>query len=160
MSEIKVTNVTLEKISKKDSEEYLKIANDEGVRKFFKLAYCRNISESQDVIETLTESNDYIAFKILNKSNEFVGLIIGEKKPKKIIEISYFIGKEYRKKEYCSSAIIEFAKYMDENTDFQKFEFCISLINDSSKRVMSHLGIRRAYIRGYEHYRCYIKNLI
>lgn len=163
MNETMNTNVTLVPFIKEDTDEYLKLANEEQVEKFFKLAYCRNKSEANDIIELFTTSEDYIAFKILNCKNQFVGIIVGEKKEKKkTIEISYFIGKEFRKKKYCKNAIIEYAKYIAKNFSqkYKNLEFCISIINYPSKNVMNTLGIKLAYTRGYAHYRCPIRKLI
>lgn len=163
MNETIDTNVTLVPFIKEDTVEYLKLANEVEVGKFFKLAYCRNKSEANDIIDLFTTSEDYIAFKILNCKNQLVGTIVGEKKErKKTIEISYFIGKDFRGRRYCENAIIEYAKHIAKNFSqkYKCLEFCISIINYPSKKVMNTLGIKLAYTRGYAHYRCPVKNLI
>lgn len=148
----KETNVTLEKFEYGDEVEYLHIAKDEKIEKFFQLAYCANMEEAVDLMELYIESTNYIAFKILDSFKNMVGAILGDRKDKKTIEVSYFIGNEYRKNGYCQSAIKLYEKYIAEETKYNMLEFCIACNNEKSQRVMQALKIRKTYVREYIHF--------
>lgn len=152
MLESKVTNVTLEKFEYDDVYEYFSIAKDEKVKTFFRMAYCDTLEEAKEFMELCIESSNYIAFKILNSSCEIVGIILGEKKAKKILEVSYFIGKEHREHGYCQNAIKLFEQYVLQNTKYRTLEFCIACNNEKSKHVMQALKVPKAYVRRFIHY--------
>ena len=128
--------IRLERFNLNDANAYLEIAQDTSVEKFFRLAYCEDLEEAQDLMELCVNSCNYDAFKILDEQNQIVGMVLGEKKPKKVVEVSYFISARMRRKSYCKEAICQFAKYISENTKYEELEFCIRHANKPSKRFM------------------------
>ena len=77
--------IQLERFKLNDANAYLKISKDADVKKFFRLAYCETLEEAQDLMELCVNSCNYEAFKILDEQDEIVGMILGEKKPKKVM---------------------------------------------------------------------------
>ena len=80
--------IRLERFNLNDANAYLEVAQDASIEKFFRLAYCEELEEAQDLMELCVNSCDYDAFKILDEKDRIVGIILGEKKPKKIMEDS------------------------------------------------------------------------
>ena len=147
--------IKLERFNLSDANAYLKIAQDASVEKFFRLAYCEDLEEAQDLMELCVNSCNYDAFKILDEKEQIVGIILGEKKPKKVMEVSYFISAKVRRKGYCKEAIYQFAKYISENTKYKELEFCIRDANKPSKSFMEKkLKVRPVYMtKDFIHYR-------
>ena len=87
--------------------------------------------------------------------NVVTGMVLGEKKPKKVMEVSYFISAKVRRKGYCKEAICQFAKYISENTKYKELEFCIRHANKPSKRFMEKkLKVQPVYMtKDFIHYR-------
>lgn len=149
----KVTNVTLKRFEYDDANEYFLISKDKKVKSFFRLAYCETIEEAEELMELYIESYNYIALKILDSSSKIVGVILGEKKAKGVLEVSYFIREEDRKKGYCQSAILQFEQYILKNTKYKILEFCIDLENKKSHNVMKALKIQKDFERRFAHYK-------
>ena len=147
--------IRLERFNLNDANAYLEIAQDASVEKFFRLAYCKDLEEAQDLMELCVDSCNYDAFKILDEQNQIVGMVLGEKKPKKVMEVSYFISAKVRRKGYCKEAICQFAKYISENTKYKELEFCIRHANKPSKRFMKKkLKVQPVYMtKDFIHYR-------
>lgn len=147
--------IRLERFHLNDANAYLEIAQDASVEKFFRLAYCKDLEEAQELMELCVNSCNYDAFKILDEQNKIVGMVLGEKKPKKVMEVSYFISAKVRRKGYCKEAICKFAKYISENTKYKEMEFCIRHTNKPSKRFMEKkLKVQPVYMtKDFIHYR-------
>ena len=147
--------IKLERFNLSDENAYLKIAQDISIEKFFRLAYCENLEEAQDLMELCVNSCNYDAFKILDEQNQIIGLVLGEKKPKKVMEVSYFISAKVRRKGYCKEAICQFAKYISENTKYKELEFCIRHANKPSKKFMEKkLKVQPVYMtKDFIHYK-------
>ena len=147
--------IKLERFNLSDANAYLKIAQDISIEKFFRLAYCENLEEAQDLMELCVNSCNYDAFKILDEQNQIIGLVLGEKKPKKVMEVSYFISAKVRRKGYCKEAICQFAKYISENTKYKELEFCIRHANKPSKKFMEKkLKVQPVYMtKDFIHYK-------
>ena len=75
--------IKLERFNLSDANAYLKIAQDISIEKFFRLAYCENLEEAQDLMELCVNSCNYDVFKILDEQNQIIGLVLGEKSLKK-----------------------------------------------------------------------------
>ena len=126
--------IKLERFVFSDSSEYLELAKDDvELKKYFTLAYCKDNEEAKDLMELCIQSTNYESFKILNDNNRIVGIILGEKKPKNVIEVCYFIGKKHRGRGYCKETIKEFARYLSENTEYTELEFCVFNTNKKSR---------------------------
>ena len=147
--------IRLERFNLNDANAYLEIVQDTSVEKFFRLAYCEDLEEAQDLMELCVNSCDYDAFKILDEQNQIIGLVLGEKKPKKVMEVSYFISAKVRRKGYCKEAICQFAKYISENTKYKELEFCIRHANKPSKKfVEKKLKVQPVYMtKDFIHYK-------
>ena len=147
--------IRLERFNLNDANAYLEIVQDTSVEKFFRLAYCEDLEEAQDLMELCVNSCNYDAFKILDEQNQIVGMVLGEKKPKKVMEVSYFISAKMRRKGYCKEAICQFAKYISENTKYVELEFCIRHANKPSKRFMEKkLKVQPVYMtKDFIHYK-------
>lgn len=128
----------LERVFLEDANAILKISNDKGVKDFFPLAYCENIDDAKVFVDLCLNSYNYNVFKILDEKEKIVGIIVGEKKEKKIMDVSYFIGKEYRRKGYCKQAVIQFAKYLKENTRYKYMRFCVRHNNKPSQKFLEN----------------------
>ena len=147
--------IRLERFNLNDANAYLEIAQDASVEKFFRLAYCKDLEEAQDLMELCVDSCNYDAFKILDEQNQIVGMVLGEKKPKKVMEVSYFISAKVRRKGYCKEAICQFAKYISKNTKYKELEFCIRHANKPSKKIKEKkLKVQPVYMtKDFIHYR-------
>ena len=144
MKKLGQTTVELAKITKSDLKEFYRIAKNEEVKQFVKILYPEDMEEAEIIIEMLTVDSNYIAYKILNEKEKFVGVIIGEKKGKGTVEISYFIAEEYRGNGYCTHAVVEFKKLLKKQK-YKKMEFPIDLRNKKSQNVMKRLRIPLLY---------------
>ena len=144
MRKLGQTTVELAKITESDLEEFYRIAKNEEVKQFVKILYPEDMEEAEIIIEMLTVDSNYIAYKILNEKEKFVGVIIGEKKGKGTVEISYFIAEEYRGKGYCTQAVVRF-KQLLKKQKYKKMEFSIDLRNKKSQNVMKRLRIPLLY---------------
>ena len=138
--------VQLERFKLDDASEYLKIAKDKSTEKFFRLAYCENIEEAQELMELYVNSFNYEAFKVVDERGNIVGAILGEKKTNKVLDVCYFISSKMRRRGYCQEAIGQFAKYVSENTEYKELQFCIRHNNKASKTFMEKkMKIKPAY---------------
>lgn len=144
MKELGKTNVRLVEIIESDLEEFYRIAKNKEVKQFVKILHPEDMEEAEIIIEMLTVDSNYIAYKILNEKEKFVGVIIGEKKGKGTVEISYFIAEEYRGNGYCTHAVVEFKKLLKKQK-YKKMEFSIDLRNKKSQNVMKRLRIPLLY---------------
>ena len=151
MGKLEKTSVKLVPFEASDLEEFYRIAKDEEVKRFVKILYPEDKEEAEIILEMLTEDTNYIAFKILNGKGKFTGAIIGEKKGKKTIEISYFIGAEYRGKGYCTQAVIKFKKFL-KDCKYKRIEFAINPKNRKSQTIMEKLEIPLQYVSKYRIY--------
>lgn len=147
-----LTSVKLEKFKQSDTEEFYRIAKNDGTKKFVKLFYPENLDEAQKIVEMFTEDSNYVAFKILDESGAIVGAISGEKKGKGRMEVSYFTSPRFRKNGYCTSAVKLFEIYLKENTRIKEIYFQIASNNKASKNVMQRLSVPLAYVRMYNVY--------
>ena len=151
MKKLDETNVKLVKIQESDLEEFYRIAKEREVEKFVKICYPEDFEEAKIILEMFTEDTNYIALKIQNDNNEFVGIIIGEEKSREIIEISYFIGKEFRGHGYCTLAVKEFRKILKDR-GYKEVQFAIASNNKNSQKDMKRLKIPMSYVSRYQIY--------
>ena len=143
------TNVILKKFQNSDQEGYLRIAKDEGVKEFCNIFYAETLDDAEFVINMLIHG--YLSFKIVERqSGKIVGAIIGDEITEHILDVSYFIAKDYRNKGYCTEAIKLFEQYVKTNTAIRALTFCIKNERDnqnkSSKSVMKKLNIPIEYL--------------
>lgn len=152
MKRLEETTVELVEIQSSDVREFYRIAHNEDVKKFVKILYPEDMEEANIIIEMLMDSSNYISYKILNCKGEFVGIILGEKKGKGTIDVSYFIGKEFRGHGYCTVAVSELEKKLKEQ-NFKGVQFAIDPKNKNSQKVMRRLRIPMEYERRFQIYK-------
>lgn len=128
--------ISLRKFTDDDVLEYYSIAQDSN--DYFPFGYCRNIKDADDVIDTYINSDELESFAILNEKLELIGAIICITKGN-ILEISYFIGLEYRKKGYCFETL-KLAEEIAKKRKMEKIEFFILKDNVKSINLAKKFG--------------------
>ncbi len=130
--------VSLRKFTDDDVLEYYSIAQDSN--DYFLFGYCRNIKDAEDVIDTYINSDELESFAILNEKLELIGAIICITKGN-ILEISYFIGLEYRRKGYCFETL-KLVEKLAKKRKMKKIEFFILKDNLKSINLAKKFGAK------------------
>ena len=130
--------VSLRKFTDDDVLEYYSIAQDSN--DYFLFGYCRNIKDAEDVIDTYINSGELESFAILNEKLELIGAIICITKGN-ILEISYFIGLEYRRKGYCFETL-KLVEKLAKKRKMKKIEFFILKDNLKSINLAKKFGAK------------------
>ena len=130
--------VSLRKFTDDDVLEYYSIAQDSN--DYFLFGYCRNIKDAEDVIDTYINSDELESFAILNEKLELIGAIICITKGN-ILEISYFIGLEYRRKGYCFETL-NLVEKLAKKRKMKKIEFFILKDNLKSINLAKKFGAK------------------
>lgn len=128
--------ISLRKFTDDDVLEYYSIAQDSN--DYFPFGYCRNIKDAYDVIDTYINSDELESFAILNEKLELIGAIICITKGN-ILEISYFIGLEYRRKGYCFETL-KLAEQIAQKRKIKKIEFITQKDNLKSISLAKKFG--------------------
>lgn len=146
MEKLERTSVVLETIHEDDDvEEFYQIAQDEGVMEYVGFMYPTDLMHAQEILDFLSDP-EFICFKIIEvDTGDMVGIILGEPLTSTIIDISYFIGADYRGQGYCSSAVQQIEEYLKEDTCFTMMRFFVRDDNERSQNVMSRLGIQQRF---------------
>ena len=130
--------ISLRKFTDDDVLEYYSIAQDSN--DYFPFGYCRNIKDADDVIDTYINSDELESFAILNEKLELIGAIICITKGN-ILEISYFIGLEYRRKGYCFETL-KLVEKLAKKRKMKKIEFFILKDNLKSINLAKKFGAK------------------
>ena len=130
--------ISLRKFTDDDVLEYYSIAQDSN--DYFLFGYCRNIKDAEDVIDTYINSDELESFAILNEKLELIGAIICITKGN-ILEISYFIGLEYRRKGYCFETL-KLVEKLAKKRKMKKIEFFILKDNLKSINLAKKFGAK------------------
>ena len=130
--------ISLRKFTDDDVLEYYSIAQDS--HDYFPFGYCRNIKDADDVIDTYINSDELESFAILNEKLELIGAIICITKGN-ILEISYFIGLEYRRKGYCFETL-KLVEKLAKKRKMKKIEFFILKDNLKSINLAKKFGAK------------------
>ncbi len=146
MEKLERTNVVLETIHEDDdAEEYYQIAQDSGIQEYVGFMYPTDLMHAQEILDFLSDPR-LICFKIIEvDTGDMVGIILGDPLTSTIIDISYFVGADYRGQGYCSSAVQQLEEYLREDTCFTIMRFFVKEDNEESQNVMSRLGIERRF---------------
>ena len=141
MEELEKSNVSLKEIQKSDRDEFYRIAKDSRVKKFVGFLYPEDKTDAESILDFIIDP-DYICFKIVeSESGNMVGVIFGDKLSEEKIDVCFLVGKDYRKRGYCTTAINLFATYLKENTAFKEMQFYVRSRNKNSRNVMKRLRI-------------------
>ena len=146
MEELERTNVVLERIHEDDDlEEFYQIAQDSGVREYVGFMCPTDLMQAREILDFLADPK-LICFKIVEVGTyKMVGIILGDPLNSTMVDISYFVGADYRGQGYCSSAVKQFEEYLKEDTCFKFMRFFVKEDNEESQSVMSRLGIQRKF---------------
>lgn len=132
--------VNLRRFNKNDAISYLKIADEE--RSYFPFGFCDDLQEAEDVIDTYMHSREIDAYAIIEE-DILIGVIYAETYQhieKYTVEISYFIGKEFRKRGYVIEALKEIERILIENSQVQKVILAIHPKNVASIKTAIKFG--------------------
>lgn len=141
-----------------DAEIFFKlIFQDEKAKKFFKLGYSESLEETQDFLTQISNESIYTSREICDEKGRIIGIIFAERSTKRFADISFFIGKKYRKKGYCIQALIMFEQELVNNTKIKIIRFIIANNNPDSKKVMRAFKLKPSYIGDYLFYTKRIK---
>lgn len=127
--------IFLRQLNKQDANAYCEISYDEEIKKYADFFIALNEEEAIQVIERNNANTSKMYGIFVN--NEMVGALIFSTK-KRMAEIDYFVGKEYRRNGYISKAIFLIAKSNKKNID--KIYFYVRETNDASNAVMSKIN--------------------
>lgn len=119
-----------------DMNTYFDLCHEKEVREYFDTLYCRNIKEVKVLFKNRKKKKFYNFLIEVNQN--VVGVVVGNAQ-KNSIEVSYFIGKEFRRKGYCVKAIA-LLKEAFKDTQYKSLHFKISKYNANSLKVMEKIG--------------------
>lgn len=142
MEKLGKTSVNLKEFQESDLEEFYRIAKNKGVKKFVRIFYPEDMEEAKMILDMLRDTTNYISFKILDEDNRIVGGIVGDKIGRGKIDVSYFIGEEYRKNGFCTQAVSLFEQYLKEKSKITTMQFYVARDNKRSQNVMKRLSIK------------------
>lgn len=135
---MKSKTVKLRSFTKDDISSYYDIAQDKS--KYFPFGYCRTKKDAKITVDSFINSEDMDVLAIINEINELVGVIILQYQKNKV-QLSYFIGIQYRRRGYCKNAIMiveEIIKVKNINI----IEFFIFKDNDPSILLAKGIGAK------------------
>ncbi len=128
--------ISIRKWQTSDIDTYFKLCHETEVRKYFNTLYCKNIKEVKALFKC-RKKKGFFNFLIEDGENT-VGVIVGN--PKRYsLEISYFIGKEFRRNGYCVKAITALQEEL-KNSKYKAMHFKVSKYNLGSLAVMKKIG--------------------
>ena len=128
--------ISIRKWQTSDIDTYFKLCHETEVRKYFNTIYCKNIKEVKALFKS-RKKKEFFNFLIEDGENT-VGVIVGN--PKRYsLEISYFIGKEFRRNGYCVKAITALQEEL-KNSKYKAMHFKVSKYNFGSLAVMKKIG--------------------
>ncbi len=131
--------VHLRNFTKDDVNQYYSIAQDKS--EYFPFGYCRNKKDAKDIIDSFINSLDLNAKAVINGQDKIVGAILLEYQKEKI-QVSYFIGIQYRRRGYCSQAI-RIVEQIAKNKNIKIIEFCICKSNICSMLLAEKIGAKK-----------------
>ena len=97
--------------------------------------------------------NDFY-FVICGNNGNSLGIIIATRTTSVIVDVSYFLKKEFRHQGYMKEAVREFVKQARKVCELYKFRFVIAGYNNASLNVVKSLGATVNNVCG--HYVCYL----
>ncbi len=127
-----------------DVDEFFNIAHDHQVKAFVPYAYTRFKQNAKKLIDnyvTYDFVNDFYFAIIHAESHKLVGAILSYRlAASKIIEVEYFIGKDYRVHGYMNKALKIFISYMANSTDYEALKFVVNPCNNLSIQILFSIG--------------------
>lgn len=132
--------VNLRRFNKNDTISYLKIADEK--RSYFPFGFCDDLQEAEYVIDTYMYSKEIDAYAIIERGI-LIGVIYAETYlniEKNTVEISYFIGKEFRKRGYAIDALKEIERILIKNSQVKKVILAIHPKNVASIKTAVKFG--------------------
>ena len=135
-----------------DAEEYFQIISDKDIAKYVPYSSAKTLDTTKKHLEVYEKGDFERDFYICIRSKEtgkIIGAIIGCALSYAILDISYFIGKDYRGLGYCSEAMKAFIKYLKDN-NLKRYNLLLTIEDENlaSKNTASHLNaemFRRTY---------------
>lgn len=147
--------IQLRSFTKDDVNQYYNIAQDK--LGYFPFGYCKSKRDAKYTIDTFINASDIECLAIINETNELVGVIILEYGIGKV-QISYFIGIQYRQKGYCKQAI-RIVEQMAKDRKIKIIEFFISKRNIPSISLAKKVGAKETKIKTYKDFIILQKNI-
>ena len=146
MEDLELANVVLETVQPcDDAEEFFYIAQEGGVREYVGFMYPTSLEKAREILEFLCDMRFECSKIVEEDTGDMVGIIFGDPLTSTILDVSYFIGDEYRCMGYCSSAVRQFEEYLREETCYTTMRFFVREDNAESQGVMNKLGIPNAF---------------
>lgn len=128
--------ISIRKWQTSDIDTYFKLCHEAEVREYFNTLYCKNLKEVKALFKA-RKNKEFFNFLIEDEKNT-VGVIVGN--PKRYsVEVSYFIGKEFRRNGYCVKAITALQEEL-KNSKYKAMHFKVSKYNLGSLAVMEKIG--------------------
>lgn len=141
--------ILLRKFKKEDAEEYFKISNETGVHKYLPYASPQDLAESKELME------NYITYDFINdfyfvieeiSTHRMIGSLTSYRTTSIALNVSSFIGKDFRKNGFGLEALNLFIDYLSKNTNYKSLVFTIHDGNEASLKVMQKIGAKKFQI--------------
>lgn len=134
--------IELRKYSENDLEDYFKLVNNEGVKRFLPYMYCDNINVARAILKRkidvdVNKKRIYAIEHIMDKHviGEIAAVING-----KTAEAEFMISPEYRGKGYSREAFVALLDIIrNENLKINKMKALVMEKNKSSRKMLSKL---------------------
>ena len=142
---IKSPEVLLRPFTLDDVDAFYQIAHNREVKQFVPYAYTGFRRTAKELIRnyiTYDFTNDFYYAICKSDTNELIGAILAYRLPNtKILDTSYFIGKEHRGKSYMMKALRLFISHIAKETNYDYLRFVVSPYNKISLGIMFELGL-------------------
>ena len=96
-----------------DAKEYFKIISDKDIVKYVPYSSALKLETTYEHLETYVEGDfrrDFYVCICLKETNQIIGAIIAVSLSEVLLDVSYFIGAEFRNKGYCTEAMMAFMR--------------------------------------------------
>lgn len=128
-----------------DVNEFYLIAHDKAVKEFVPYAYCATRRKAKELVAnyvTYDFKNDFY-YAICNATDgKMIGAIMAYRIPNsQCLDVSGFIGANYRRKGYMLAATMLFIDAIAKNTKLECLRFTVSPYNQPSMSIMWTLGL-------------------
>ena len=158
---LQTPRLCLRPFTEEDVDAYYAIASDLEVERYLKFAFPRSKEQCREMVE------DYVSYDFLNNfgflickkdTGDLVGALIAFRLYNSVIEVIYFIGKDYRGNHYAAEALQEFIQYLAESTKYSHLFFYVERSNEASRKVLSQLSCSMHPNQIYYYYPLRLRN--
>lgn len=138
---IQAGQYTLRSFQDSDVIPFYNIAHDDIVKKYVSYAYPEDYENANEMVQDYVLGdckNDF--YLLIEKDSNVIGAIIAVRIVDKILDVSAFLGKDYRQKGIMTIAMTSFKKWLKQYTSYRELRMHINKDNDVSNCQVKKIG--------------------